>query len=805
MSRKLVTLPIELSAARITKFRQEDLQGQALVESVNADGFELFHAFGKLPGSEEKVLPAVSGVPWRSLHSFERINLLGVVEREALGLNGTVFYEINDNKSLTSLKTGLISEPLFDVTALGRIHLTSPINEPFKYDGNSTTVWGLVAPGEQQTVVHPINSVTGWEVGISGDTIATSPFSVDGLGSLQLNKINTSVNRSSVQTLSGSYNFSGPGGLNGFFNFFVPAGGLDVLQNSGAALDLTIGSGGGGHPLEAYNTYNFSIGELQEGRNALSFVLSSPNTTSGTVTLNDVQDIRFTLYTNTAGNTMDGFLFDKLYVTDLGRPTISGAITATGTLTQTRRYLTTFVDKYGFASNAGPPSVSVVSSGTIWDIQNIPISANSATNKRQLFRDLDNDNLYRFVAEIPDNTTTLYRDSIAVPGGEQPPFAGDLDDDNTPPPRMAALAKWNNHIFGINSQRRNQLEIMLANEPGSAPINNQLVFDEELTAIGAHAIGLVIGSADKAFLLTGNSVADFEVDEITSEVGFSGPRALVGINGAIVGWHKQGPYLWEATTLSQITPWPMGNNIKDVVEQLDPAAFPDIHIMSDRSRYRLLFFIQSEAGGRYDTIPAYGYGQIHAGVVTDRGSVNPEDIRQGYWTDVDLPSSYSALCSEPIELSTNAPEPWIGADDGNVYHINKKGVLNYAQTLASGTAPVECTITTTAFPLNPEKAGTGIAGSPRFLDMNFQASVSGTWQVELNTFNNVDGTLVTTTGFSVPIPAGDSSPRISLPIDNTWGEYATLSFTNNTLNEDGIIKSVRLHVIPQRWRGPRSS
>ena len=279
--RRTQTLPLTLSNGLVTRFRGEELQASALLRSENADGFGVFRGYGKIPGSSAQVLPAISGVAWEHLAYYEYIDLLGAVTREVLGLNGTVLYQIESDKSVTSLKSGMTSEPMSHVVTSDRIHLTSRNNTPIKYDGNSVTTWGLIAPGSQETVIHAIDNTTNWQAEVSGDTISTSANSKDGDGALLFNKVNTSQSYVGVQTFSGSYDFVSAGGADVYFWLFLPAGGITVARSTAATVEVTIGSGGLNNPLDAYNRYDFNIGNVQERWNLLTFDSSEPDATQG--------------------------------------------------------------------------------------------------------------------------------------------------------------------------------------------------------------------------------------------------------------------------------------------------------------------------------------------------------------------------------------------------------------------------------------------------------------------------------------------------------------------------------------------
>ena len=797
----MLDIPLQLYRGLVTKFAPKETAGTALIQSDNADGFDVFRGYGKLPGTEA-VAPTVSGSTYHSLHNYEYVTLSGTQARQRLGVLDTVLYKITTD-AVTQVAGGLVAEPIFGIVSGDTFYYSSANNPPGKYDGTNKYDWGLVAPGLQETVIVPFNDAVGWDVTYSGDGVsASTAVSIDGQGSAVFTKNQTSTNVYEVATVSGAFNFAQAGDPVNFW-IHIPKEDYSKITATGNAVSLVLGSG---LPPFAYSkTYHTAPGELSEGWNLITHSLSTPDSSSGSLSLAGVKDIKFQIYTKAAGNTFSSILLDKLYVTDDGYP--GGTAGASGNVSGTVTYAVTFVDKDGFESNLGPGGGSVAVVGKQVTVTGIPVSAQTNVVARDIYRDLNGDALYRYVGTINDNTTTTFTDNVGTPSSDTPPEAGSLDgDDNSPPQRMTTVALWNNHIFGIDALDPKNLFIIPVVEPNSLPTaqDNILTFERGLVALLGHADALYIYAEDRTWTLEGDSVSDFVVTEENPDIGCSGPRALVNVKGEIVSWHDTGPYLWlssSSLSTSRRLPAYLGNEIRDIIEALDPASFKDMFVVHNRARLRILFFIQSTAGGKYDTILAYNYGHSSIGQLDTQGYVDPHDLRKGTWSTVALPSSVNPTCAVATQDDSSLPLTIIGTDDGNVYHLQKPGVFNYAQTPASGTVAVPMTIQTQVFPL----AGTpGQFGKLRYLEFSCTAVASGTLDITYETLTGEAGAVLTTTGVRMPYIAGDSTPLISFKQYGPPGAFGRLTFANSYIDEDIIINSVTAKIIPMNYRGNRS-
>ena len=772
-----------------TKFNPDALDGAYLVRSQNADGFGRFLGWGKVPGSSR--VSDFSGTAWHSLNYFEYFDLDSVLTRERLGVTGDRLCRIESDRSLTTIKSGMAAEPLSQVVQLDRLHLCSPGNEPFKYDGVDTFKWGVDPPGSDEDVIDAIDDAAALTIN-GTNTKSNTTASIDG-AAVVCNKVDTTTN---FVSLSRTATFNFASGQDGFtWWVFIPRGALASLRELDYSLDVTLSDG------TNTSSYRKDRGELSEGWNALFWVLSAPDATTGpgSLSLGSVTTWTVSIFTAANSTIQNGFRLDYVYVNDGGapEPSLNGAGIIEGTVS----YRMTFLTKFGVESNAGPISDAVTAS-----LNQIELSLPTATDPqviaRRIYRDLDGDNLFRLVTEIQDNVTTTFTDNVDSAGlaATTPPLAGDSLDDNRPPPKMLQVVEYQGHIFGISAINRFQLEISDVNEPESFPILNRREFQVELTQIRKHARGLILYHNEGYFVITGNDLASLRFDEAQPRVGASGWRAGDTVKSLNQTWHDDGPYVHDS-----YDPWYLGSVIKDQIEALDPKAFQDIHMLEDRSRFRVVSFIQSAQGGDYDTVLSYGYGKQQAGQVSAEGSgVDALDQRVGSWTNLVLPSGCNPLCSAIMEREADRPELWIGCDDGWVYWIQDPDAIDWA--VGGGTEAVSCTMETM-----PARMGRTHedAGSPRYLAIGASATVESTWTCTIKTLSSSNGKELDSVTFDFAIGPGETSPIVPIPrIDGAGlvpGPYVSVVLSNDNAGENGIFQFIDVHYVPRRFRGPRAS
>ena len=110
------------------------------------------------------------------------------------------------------------------------------------------------------------------------------------------------------------------------------------------------------------------------------------------------------------------------------------------------------------AVSSGPLTVSgaTLTGGTDGgqtDLSAIPVSSDTQVISRRIYRDLNGDRIYLFVAQIDDNSTTTYADNTAdtARGTAQPPLAGDELIDHSVPGRCYAASVHEGRVIAVDA------------------------------------------------------------------------------------------------------------------------------------------------------------------------------------------------------------------------------------------------------------------------------------------------------------------------------------------------------------------
>lgn len=773
----------------------------------NVDGYDSWRALGKVPGSS--VQSPYLGSAVKSLDYYEHFDLAKTLRQRKIAIAGGKLYEIESASSARFLGGDFTNEFLRAVVYFDRFHASSPKNEPFKYDGDALSRWGVVAPGSEQFTQLAIDDHTIWTVNDSGTNQKADDPDVAMLtsGSVKIDKLTTGAGDTSIyiEASSLNLNLAAAGAGLAVIWLFLPEGSLRKAATSDP-VEVWLGD-----DATDYDQHTYAIGELFEGWNPLVLDLANPDGTGGAglTTLADVDYVRLVLNFRDGRDTLEGIRWNNLYIGDEGSPVASVKTGASGGVTDTVSYRVVYLTKFGQLSNAGPPSNSLTmpAGGGVVKLTNIPISPDPQVVARWLYRDINGDALWTFVTAIEDNTTTEYEDSIphASKTSEGPPLAADDQDDNTPPGRFAQVIRWRGHIFGISAANPFLLEISDFDEPESFPVLNQRTFDFDLVTLKANRRGLILCGSDKTVLVTGDEWP-FSFDEIHPETGAAGARAMDTAHVTTMVLHDDGPYIHDG-----VNPWYLGTLIKDIFDDLDPAAFADAFVIHDRRRFRALYFLQSTAGGSYDTILQWSYGMT-AGEVSVAGyGVDPTDLRIGMWTRLSLPEAVNPQCAAMIETVKDKPELWVGGSDGWIYRLQDPDALNWALG-SSGSEAVNCEIDLDWQPLGQHDQRPEVYGFARFLLVQAAASVKSTWSAVVQAGSSpkkVDESVTV----SFEIGPGNTTPIVPIPPitdaegneHHVHGTWFNVVLSNATLGETGIIEKVQLFYVPRRFRGARAA
>lgn len=169
------------------------------------------------------------------------------------------------------------------------------------------------------------------------------------------------------------------------------------------------------------------------------------------------------------------------------------------------KYKYTFVNADGVESNPSPASASV-GTGAI----TVPVdsSAHNLTAKRKLYRTATSGTVYKYVAEIADNTTTTYTDSTADAA-----LGGLMLDNNQIPPNCDLLFQFTSYVFYANDY---EVWFSKAGAPDQVPNNTDdmqlITFPGKVADIKAHPTALIISGENFIATITSNSGFIFDSD-----------------------------------------------------------------------------------------------------------------------------------------------------------------------------------------------------------------------------------------------------------------------------------------------------
>jgi len=786
-------LEFNIQPGLTTAFNPHISKNAGVLTANNFEIFDLLQGVSNSAGSTLKCGFLPGGVS--SLNYFEYFNLAGTLTREQIALAGTVLYKINTTTLVgTPLMSGVVQsgEAVDSAVINNRLHLASPNNDGKKYDGFWVTKWGLFAPGGQFTTLDSTSSLTNHSITPDGlNTFELSSTAILGSSSIQVDKLDPTVSGVNLNDSGFSYNVTTAGTIL-YVNLFLPAGSLQSLPTSGTAVINILSTSG----TAIKSTWTTSIGGLIEGWNIIPMDLNNPtSTTSGGVNTKEITNYSFGIVTRNNAATLSGVLWNYWYKTDNGLLVATSGTDKTGALTTPATYRVTFLSQYGFQSNAGAPSLSVspdTISGSNANLTNIPISSDPQVIARNLYRDSGGDAIWRFVATVPDNTTTTFTDTVpdASRGLSTPPIAGDTSFDNSPPPRFRSIAYWLGHVFGISSRNPYQVYISNLNNPSAGgtpegfPLNNIRVFTEELTKLVPGNNGLFVHAKQSTYFMTGDSINNFVFNKIDPLVGMMGRRAAVSIAGSSTGVGFKGIGLFNPNET-----WEISQAIRDLYATFDTTQLTNSFVINDEARFRALFFVAGQ-------ILVYQYGTMGAGQITPIGALNPFDLRMGSWWKLVLPSGVTPLCAEVMETTPDLKEAWIGTQEGYTYRLQDPATDNYA--VASGVVPVSGTLETkwAAFTDGARYS------KCRYLIIDVQSTVTTNWAVNVSTATDAGATVISGGNYNFVVPP-NGSLETPLPA-GLIGTHVKVTLTNNTLNQRATIRSLRMKHIPRTYRGPRT-
>lgn len=325
-----------------TKSSSDAAQPEQLEDCKNFDFFNEYGGATKLRGTR-RVLSSTyqEAAVTKELHSvsfYKAIDNNGSQLRHTLIGAGTTIQRVESGGSLTELATGKVERPWlttqfdrFMLMANQDVHSVGNGNEPLKYDGNSVSNLGVIAPGSNGTVKESFNDSSVFD-NLTDITLSDeSTVTFDGAATKVIP--GTAGTASQFDETYAVFSVSTSTANRVQMYVYIPKGDIEKLSQTEAtpAIKIRFESA-----AADYYEYHFSIGKFVEGWNLLSMSFTAaPSGAVGTSngTLNTSAINKITWFVNTA-NAVDQpqLRFDRLIVLNQGAPNTAGDFSTTTVL-----------------------------------------------------------------------------------------------------------------------------------------------------------------------------------------------------------------------------------------------------------------------------------------------------------------------------------------------------------------------------------------------------------------------------------------------------------------------------------------
>ncbi len=809
-----------------TKGVPELVKPEHLSVAINTDLYEDFGGIAK-PAGTRRVLNDIllnegtpANISWVGL--YKSANLNGQILRHVLIAGGAHVYKVSakENATLEQLTGGTNPMPArtdnlvhvadsaqdFLLIQNQDVDLIGRGDDPIKYDGKDIQRWGILAPGSTETTVETFaapgafttaNCTATLETTTTRDGAATS-VTTDALqvnGDLTRTDLSSSpdiliVDRQSVY-------------------LYIPRGEIENFSTDEnvPAVQIFVGN----DLTTDYYQFDYQIGALGEGWNLLplNYANRLNNTTEVTeddpvVSITGTPAVPFTqfrwrLNSKDAGTVITGCVWDHHVTFDKGTCTATedaaDSVNSIFCNAGEYKYRITFMSKYGHESNAGPESVAMITTAArdIIDLTDIPVSDDPQVIARRIWRTVAGGENNLYVDTINNNTQTTYEDVTSDLantvngrglGQTTPPFAGDVSDDNSPPPKAGIIKHWKQTVFLAGFPDRPEVVVYSeAGEPESFPLLNEAQLDAKITGITETYSGLIIETETGKWFCQGDN-PDFTFDKSLNHVGNVGRRAQG--EGRVYNWatDRDGIRLYDGNF-----PLKISEVIRDKFdddfnkEQLELA-----QSAHSKRRNSILLLAADEDAGTGDTIwkdDSYVYQY-------------PEDkMEQGRWWKLELPTSINPLDFEEIEDEDGTQRLYFGGDDGMLYEVFAPGEKNW--TLADGTTEA----IETEFKSKYMRVGEGQQGQqsedysgralPRLFELRYDGDTPCSWHVRIETANGASQPNATdTTEFYIHFAENEALLRYPIKMTQP-GEYVRYRLRNTDEDVAGTVTGMRIY------------
>lgn len=792
-----------------TKGSPDVVSNTQLQISKNTDFFTAYGSVSKPPGST-RVLSSIyreSGTHQKMswLGFYKAADLDGQILRHVLVAGGTIIHRIETSGSLTAL-TGS-GKPITEARIAGLVHaddiygdfllvqnqnpdLIGNGDTPVKYDGTDIQRWGVIAPGDTETVIEGF--ATSGSFTVANGAVVNEPTTTQDGAATLFNKTSTSATTGDIERTVTSFSVDKTIPDTARVFLYIPRGQITNLAET-TSVSVFMASDGGA--TTDYYQFNFDVGQLLEGWNALFLDFSdTDNVGAGSPDNTAINFVRFRVTSKTAATLITGVVWDQFDTFDVGTPT-----TAEGTLgnasspfknTSVYTYKVTFVSKYGQESNAGPQSVALTLTAARADIAltALPTSSDPQVTARKIYRTVAGGTIHLLVTTINDNTTLTFTDTTDDVGLGQtsPPLAGDISDDNSPPPQAGIVKKWKRTVF-LAGLPDNPTSIIFSedNEPESYPTLNLVQLDGKVTAIYEAYSGLVIETELGKWQVTGEN-PDFKFDKVINNIGCVGRRAAGETR--IQGWavDREGMRIYDLSN-----PIKISEVIRDKFDDdFNKANLELIHTSSSKSRNSIGMYVPDSSGAFKGNNYQYQYPL--------------DDIGQGWWWQLDLPTVINPLDVTEIEDTDGTFKLYMGGDDGMVYELFKPGQKNW--TVSDGceeaiTMEFETKLIRLASAEQVEEEYEGRA-TPRFIELRHNGDAA-TYVVTVTTANGPSQSTATDTR-TVTIPFAADETLLRYPIGPAMqpGEFVKLNVKNTQKDIACTLQAIRLIFKPEPGQFP---
>lgn len=194
-------------------------------------------------------------------------------------------------------------------------------------------------------------------------------------------------------------------------------------------------------------------------------------------------------------------------------PTVapSGVAGDSGNPNGAYKLMVTYVNADGVESNPSPASELVTVSGKkiVWTIPTDSSTGNT-TVKRKLYRTAAGGAVYKYLAEVADNTTATYTDNTAdVALGSLM-----LDNNNVPPSTCSLIFTFTSYVFYVTEKY--YVRFSKAGAPDQCPYTEydiqEIAFPDEVTDMRSSPIALIFGGENFLASVTSNGGFIFDSD-----------------------------------------------------------------------------------------------------------------------------------------------------------------------------------------------------------------------------------------------------------------------------------------------------